>query len=478
MSSIRSLGFWCLTLWLPIATACGAGDGGAGPGTGQPDGGPEAADAGGEDGELADAAPLPPVEWTRLAGDGAIDVVDVSDDGGRVAFTSGAHDLVEGDNNGRQDAFVFDAGTGTVIRASVSFMGTEATCRGGPAGIAGSASACSYAASLSGDGTVLIFASRAADLVLDDQNGVFDLFARDLVAGDTTRVNVASDGTESDFESWPSAAASADGRFVAFYSLSSTFVADPGCAGVYLRDREAGTTTQVSLTWSGDTNTGCVVWNTGEVSVAADGRQVAYAFRDGGIVPDVSDHYVSVFAREMAAQRSELVSANADGEPGNSFSEGPELSADGRFAAFWSEATNLVPGDNNDAIDVFVRDLDTGTLERVSLSSSGGEGAGDCDDPSISGDGRFVAFTCQAGGLAAGDDGGVSNVYVRDRTSGVTALVSSPPGGGAPDGDSRRPAISADGRAIAFSSEATNLHGGAADGKADLFVAPNPLAAP
>jgi Tol biopolymer transport system component len=465
-----------MAMWLAAAAGCGgprdgsldrAADGGEGSADG---GGP--ADAGGPDG----GTPLPPIEWRRLAGNASLQVVDISDDGGRVAFTSGASDLVEGDSNGQQDAFVFDPASGAVVRASVSLGGAQASC-GRPARAAGGGAACSYAASISGDGETVIFASRAPDLVVDDQNGVFDLFARDLAAGETTRVNVASDGSESDDESWPSAATSRDGRLVAFYSLSSTFVAEPGCAGVYLRDRQAGTTTQVSLTASGETDTGCVIWTTGGVSLAGDGATVAYAFRDGGIVPGVSDHYVSLFARQMAGAASVLVSASSDGQPSDAASERPELSADGRTIAFWSDASNLVAGDHNGTADVFVRDLAAATTERVSLSSAGAEGAGDCGEPSISGDGRFVAFSCARGGLVAGDDGGVRHVYVRDRQAGITALVSRPPDGGAADGDSFAPAISADGRAVAFSSEASNLHGGEADGRADLLVAPNPLAA-
>lgn len=461
-------------MWVPAAAACGGGEPGD-PGGEQPDGGPGAGEL---DAAPADAAPPAPVEWTRLAGDGAIQVVDVSDDGSRVAFTSAAADLVEDDRNGRLDAFVFDAVSGEVLRASLSFSDSEVSCGGGQLAAAGGGTACSYATAISGDGTTVLFASRSAGVVLDDQNGSFDLFARDLVAGETTRVNLASDGTESDAESWPTGDLSADGRYAVFYSLSSTFVPEPGCAGVYLRDRQAGTTTQVSLTWEGETDTGCIMWSTGGVAVSEDGASVAYAFRDGGIVPGVSDHYLSVFAREMAGARSLLVSATSDGEPADDLSEGPRISADGRTVAFWSEAANLVPGDHNGALDVFVRDLETGAVERVSVGSDAGESPSDCDEPSLSGDGRFVVFACDGGALTGGEGGAVRNVLVRDRQAGVTALVSRPPGGGAPDGDSFHPVISADGRAIAFSSEASNLFGGEADGRADLLVAPNPLLAP
>lgn len=464
-----------MALWLSAAAGCvGAEDGLADPvadgggGGGDPGG---ASDASGPDG----GAPLPPVAWARLAGNGSLQVVDISDDGRRIAFTSGASDLVDGDTNGQQDAFVFDAATRAVVRASLSFAGAQASC-GHPARLAAGGAACSYAAALSGDGETVIFASKAADLVLDDQNGVYDLFARDLASGQTSRVNLGSDGAESDDESRPSAAVSRDGRYVAFYSLSSTFVADPGCAGVYLRDRETGTTSQVSLTASGGTDTGCVIWTTGGVSLAGDGATVAYAFRDGGIVSGVSDHYQSLFAREMASAASVLVSASSEGQPSDAGSDRPRLSADGRAVAFWSAASNLVAGDQNGAADVFVRDLAAGTTERVSLSSAGAESAGDCGEPSISGDGRFVAFSCARGGLVAGDQVGVAQVYVRDRQTGTTALVSRPPDGGAADGDSFAPAISGDGRAIAFSSEASNLYGGEADGRADLLIAPNPLA--
>ena len=148
----------------------------------------------------------------------------------------------------------------------------------------------------------------------------------------------------------------------------------------------------------------------------------------------------------------------------------PAISADGRFVAFVSFATNLVPGDTNDATDVFVRDRQTGTTRRVSLGPGGVQGNGGSAGPAISANGRFVAFFSAATNLVPGDTNGTADVFVRDRQTGTTRRVSLGPGGVQGDGDSVGAAISADGRFVAFESDATNLVPGDTNGAPDVFV--------
>ena len=128
----------------------------------------------------------------------------------------------------------------------------------------------------------------------------------------------------------------------------------------------------------------------------------------------------------------------------------PAISADGRFVAFSSDATNLVPGDTNGTADVFVRDRQTGTTRRVSVGSGGAQGNGLSVDPAISADGRFVAFASDATNLVPGDTNGADDVFVRDRQTGTTRRVSVGSGGAQGDRVSFDPAISADGRFVAF----------------------------
>ena len=165
-----------------------------------------------------------------------------------------------------------------------------------------------------------------------------------------------------------------------------------------------------------------------------------------------------------------LVSVDSSGVQGNRDSEYPSISADGRYIAFESEADNLVAGDTNGYSDIFVRDHNTGITTRVSVSSSGGQGSNASTSPSISGDGRYVAFVSRASNLVAGDTNGNSDIFVHDRNTGITTRVNVNSSGGQAIGVSYSPSISADGRYVAFYSIASNLVSGDTNGQMDIFV--------
>jgi len=177
----------------------------------------------------------------------------------------------------------------------------------------------------------------------------------------------------------------------------------------------------------------------------------------------------AALAAPLKGQATERVSVDSLGGEGNSDSVRPSISADGRYVAFQSYATNLVGGDGNGYLDVFVRDRQSGTTERVSVDSLGGEGDGDSGYSSISADGRYVAFLSLAN-LVGGDTNGFGDVFVRDRQSGTTERVSVDSLGGEGNSDSYGSSISADGRYVAFQSSATNLVGGDTNGVDDSFV--------
>src|SRR5437762_758323 len=184
--------------------------------------------------------------------------------------------------------------------------------------------------------------------------------------------------------------------------------------------------------------------------------------------------------RSAGAQTTVRVSVASDGTEGNDVSLGSALSADGRFVAFDSAATDLVAGDTNGVSDVFVHDRQTGTTERVSVASGGAQGNGSSGligfafPPALSADGRFVAFVSAATDLVAGDTNGVSDVFVHDRQTGTTERVSVASGGAQGNGNSGGffavPALSAAGRFVAFQSAATNLVAGDTNGTTDVFV--------
>ena len=174
------------------------------------------------------------------------------------------------------------------------------------------------------------------------------------------------------------------------------------------------------------------------------------------------------------AQSTTKLSASASGNTGNSGSAlgtSPDtLSPDGRFSVFASAASNLVAGDTNFATDIFLRDRVAGTITRVSLASGGIEPNGGSGSPAISDSGRFVAFESVATNFAAGDFNGATDIFVIDRQTGVTTIVSVAGSGAIGDSDSVQPSISGDGSRIAFASVATNLVAGDTNGVQDVFV--------
>ncbi len=277
-------------------------------------------------------------------------------------------------------------------------------------------------ASISADARFVAFWSDASNLVGGDTNGVEDVFVRDRQTGTTELVSVATGGTQGNARSrYPSI--SSDGRFVAFWSDASNLVAGDtnGSADVFVRDRQTLTTVRVSVA------TGGAQGNANSLnafsSISADGRFVAFESDATNLVAGDTNGSADVFVRDRLSGTTERVSLAAGGAQGNADSLGPSISASGRFVAFWSLATNLVAGDTNAWNDVFVRDRQSATTERVSVATGGAQGDFNSYDPSISADGRFVAFESGATNLVAGDTNGSFDVFLRDRaTASFTSL--------------------------------------------------------
>jgi Tol biopolymer transport system component len=369
----------------------------------------------------------------------------ISADGRYVAFASEASNLVPGDTNASWDVFVRDRLLGTTERVSVSASGEQAT-------------ASSVGPSINADGRFVAFASYAPDLVSGDTNEQLDIFVRDRLLGTTERVSVSSSGEQAnDFSTFT--CISAEGRFVAFASWASNLVPDDtnGTCDVFVRDRQLGTTERVSVSGSGGQSN--LESGYCGVSISADGRFVAFPSYGSNLVPGDSNLYKDVFVRDRQSGTTERISVSSAGEQGTYNSDRPSISADGRFVAFESGAPGLVPGDTNLATDIFVHDRQFGTTELVSISSSGEQGNREsgywflC----ISADGRFVAFESYASNLVPGDTNGRHDVFVRDRHLGTTERVSVSSLGEEGNEGSHSPSISADGRFVAFESEASDL---------------------
>ncbi len=210
--------------------------------------------------------------------------------------------------------------------------------------------------------------------------------------------------------------------------------------------------------------------NSEEPSISSDGSIVAFISEATNLVPGDTNDVQDVFVHDLDTGITERVSVASAGTQGDDDAFTLSLSSNGSFVAFGSFATNLVLGDTNDVIDVFVHDRDTGTTERVSIATVGTQANDESFSPAISSTGRFVAFRSDATNLVANDTNNNSDIFVRDRTLGITQRVSVASDGTQANGDSISPAISSDGRFVAFSSEASNLVAGDTNNKADIFV--------
>jgi Tol biopolymer transport system component len=375
--------------------------------------------------------------------------------------------------DGRLVAFYSDASNlvaGDTNRARDVFVrerATGATSRVSVSGSGAEGNSHSFAPALSADGRLVAFHSHASNLVGGDQNGVDDVFVHDRQTRSTTRVTTAAGGGDPNGGSY-SPVISADGRLVAFLSDASNLVAGDGngVRDVFVHDRGTGATSRVSVSSSGDEGN---LASTG-IAISADGRFVAFASFAANLVADDANEFSDIFLRDLAAGTTKRVSLY----PGNVEADGnsmrPALSADGGIVAFDSEAFNLDWTDTNEFFDVYVTARENGTPVRVSVDDSIGVGSGASQSPALSSDGRFVAFSSEASNLSAGDTNGATDVFLHDRASGATSRVSVDNAGSEGNGDSLRPAVSGDGSVLAFESSATNLVAGDTNRFTDVFV--------
>ena len=271
---------------------------------------------------------------------------------------------------------------------------------------------------------------------------------------------------------------SADGRHVVFTSVASNL--DPADtdseADVFLRDLRTNRMTLVSRASGAAGPKGDGPSSGG--SLSADGRWVAFESSAANLDPVDSDQTSDVFVRDLETGQLGLVSraSGATGPKGDGPSSGGSLSADGRYVAFQSSAANLDPADPDHNSDVFLRDLQTSQLTLVSRADGAGGAKANLESgfPALSADGRHVAFTSRASNLDPTDTDTRSDVYVRDLLTGETSLVSRADGAGGAkaNGDSAIDgvALSADGRNVAFSSRASNLDPADPDRTEDVFV--------
>jgi Tol biopolymer transport system component len=385
------------------------------------------------------------VSTAQQQGDRPSWTAGISASGRFVAFTSHATNLVAGDTNGRQDAFVSDRKTGRTQRVSVSSGREQAKPTRNPDG--GSA-----ALGISANGRYVLFRSDAPNLVPGDTNGKMHAFVRDRATGKTRRIPPAGLGVYA-------GALSANGRYAVLQAGENVYRYD-------LRRRHLRNLTAQANGWNE------------QPSVSDGGRYVAFTSIASNLVHGDTNKLPDVFVRDVRAGRTTRVSVTSTGKQGvgkrySNGSNAPAISSDGRYVSFHSDMTNLVPGDTNKVFDIFVHDRLSGKTQRVSVSSAGKQANAESGGgESFSTDGRYVAFSSLATNLVADDRNDITDVFIRDLRAHRTRIVSLGMHGQGDDASwiGLGNAFTRDGSRLLFASWAANLVPGDTNGVADVFL--------
>ncbi len=410
------------------------------------------------------ADPLPTTERISLATDGtqgdpgnggSVDAA-ISADGRYVVYWSEATTLVTGDTNDNWDVFATDRWTRRTTRVSVRSGGTQSS---------GDNSEATAPPAVDANARYVAFASAADDLVPGDTNGVMDILVHDRWNRTTARVSVTSSGAQANGGS-RAPAISADGRYVTFVSMATNLV--PGVdGGVFRHDRTTRRTTLVAA--NTPTAISADIW----AAISADGRFIAVTSDSSSLVPGDTNGVADTFVRDTVAGTTTRVSVASTGAQGNQGSLGvAALSENGRYVVFTSFASNLAPGDTNGILDVFFHDRWSRATTQISPSTPGPHGTETqlTFYPAISANGRWVAYTSAVRDFPFGDQHGLSDVFFHDRWAGTTRRISVPDAGGDADNGAVRPSLSADARFVSYYSPAENLVPGDTNQVSDIFV--------
>jgi Tol biopolymer transport system component len=361
--------------------------------------------------------------------------------------------------------------TGTVT-VTVSSIIRISVASGGAEGNGTSGGTSGNDFSLSADGRYVVFRSDAWNLAPSGTNGISDIFVHDLHTGETERVSVAADGTPGDSSSYyPSI--SADGRYMAFGSWATNLV--PGSTdgynfGIFVHDRQTGNNQLVHVASGG--TPGNAIQDSFDPQISADGHYVAFESAATNLVSNDTNGFNDIFVYDrQTGAATERASVASNGAEGHGTSYNPVINTDGRYVAFISLASDLVPSDTNGAGDIFVHDRQTGETARISVASDGTQGSAGSVEPSISADGRYVAFASEASTLVTNDNNGTWDVFVHDRQTEETTLISiASDGTQSGNAESSEPSLSGDGRYVAFKSDASDLVSGDNNNGRNIFV--------
>ncbi|CAN5372874.1 hypothetical protein BH10PSE4_BH10PSE4_16780 [soil metagenome] len=375
-----------------------------------------------------------------------------SPDGTKVAFASGGANLVSGDSNQGADIFIKDLITGMVTGVTTS-------------GVGGSAPGESRDVTFSPDGTQVAFLSSNAKLTPGDTNGQADIFIKNLVSGAITLVSGTSGVQSNGYSERP--VFSPDGSKIAFRSAASNLVSgDTGPAfDIFVKDLASGVITRVSTDSAGGQ-----INSSAEAPVfSPDGTKIAFSSYASNLVPGDTNSANDIFVKNLITGAVTRVSTTAAGGQASGAAGSPVFAPDGTKIAFLTSA-NMVAGDTNGMNDIYIKDLITGAVTRVSTDSAGGQANSYSIAPVFSPDGTKIAFESYASNLVPGDTNGVSDIFIKDLVSGAIARISTDSAGGQANQFAEAAMFSPDGTKIVFTSYASNLVTGDTNGTADVFI--------
>lgn len=377
-----------------------------------------------------------------------------SPDGTKVAFRSYASNLVAGDTNATSDIFLKDLTTGAITLLSADSLGIQGN---------GTTSDISF----SPDGTKILLRSAASNLTPGDTNGTWDIFLKDLTTGAVSLVSSNSSGIQANHDV-DDARFSPDGTKVLFRSFASNLVADDtnGTWDVFLKDLTTGAVIRIS------TGDGGLEGNnlSGSPVFSPDGTKIAFTSDSSNLVTGDTNGARDIFLKDLTTGTVTLISTDNSGAQANGNSDAVVFSPDGTKVLFSSSASNLVSGDANGTNDIFLKDLITGDVSRISTNSAGVESNGFSDGAAFSPDGTKVVFWSNASNLVSGDTNGVRDIFVKDLITGEIVRISTDIAGSQGNNESLHARFSPDGTQIVFDSFASNLVTGDTNGHQDVFV--------
>ena len=378
----------------------------------------------------------------------------ISGNGRFVAFTSAATNLAAECTNANAHIFIHNRATGGTTCASVNSNENQGNND-------------SSEPSISGNGRIVAFSSTATNLAADCTNGKSHIFLRNRNAGATSCASIDSNGNQGNDDSIASTISN-DGRFVAFTSTATNLASacTNGHSHIFLRDRGAQETICISVDSNGNQGNG----DSFDAAISNDNHFVAYTSAATNLAAICTNGLNHILVYNRTTGQTTCASVNSNEQQSNDDSFLPTISNDGRFVAFQSSATTLAPECANAHFHIFLRNRGAGQTTCASVDSSGDQGNDDSFFPSISDDGRFVAFYSAATNLASECTNGNSHIFRHGRLTRRTTCASVDASGNQGNGDSFGPSISGNGRFVAYQSSATNLVSTDGNGADDVFL--------